>query len=411
RPTNCKKNTRAAIKVAAINIRGNGHINPNHPSSRWNHVNQLMRDKRIGILIAGEARLNEDRHKRLKALFLKRLKIWYSKDPMRNAKGIAVVFNKELTNVEDVQVREIIPGQALLVTTNWHGNEKLTILAVYATNDSHAENAAVWIQIEEFFLANPDAPKPNMLAGDLNMVEDEIDRLPPRFETSTAVTDAFDSMKGALKLKDGWRDTYPDTFDFTYTHTNGHKSRLDRIYVSQETLDHSQEWLIETPDGINTDHLMVSTVISCKAAPQIGRGRWNMPRHLFKDKKVLEEVKAAGCDALQQILDQHDTGKEWNPEYNAQTIFNEFKKKMRKIVRKRAKAVMPRLQRQIEDLADARQDILNNRDLSKEERMDQSARVEQRLRELTAKKHQKSRASVRFRNQMEAETMTGSWTK
>ncbi|KAJ7574605.1 Endonuclease/exonuclease/phosphatase, partial [Mycena floridula] len=408
----CKKNTKAAIKIAALNINGNGKIDPNHPGNRWNHINQLMRDKRIGILIVGEAHLNRQRHKRLEDTFGKRLKIWYSKDPTRdNAKGLAVVFNKELTNTQDVKIREIIPGQALLVMTNWHGNSKLTILGVYADNKTSALNEEVWEKIETFFRENPSVPKPDVLAGDLNMVEDETNRLPPRFETQ-GIMKAFDSMKTSLDLIDGWRDTYPDTFDYTFTsRKDGHKSRLDRIYMKQETLDNSRDWLIEMPGGVITDHLMVSAMVSCETAPRVGRGRWTIPHHIMKDKKLLQEVKAIGRKAIDKIEHLQNLEAEWSAGYNTQTIYEEFKEDLRKIARKRAKAVMPRLQRQIEDLADERERILNDKELSKESKMEESGKIEDRLRELTEKKHRKIRASVRFRNQIEGETMTKSWTR
>ncbi|KAJ7589761.1 hypothetical protein C8J56DRAFT_760190, partial [Mycena floridula] len=71
--------------------------------------------KKIGILIVGEAHLNEEQLKKIKRLFSRCLKIWYSKDPdSDNAKGIAVVFNKELTNINNVRVKEIIAGQVML---------------------------------------------------------------------------------------------------------------------------------------------------------------------------------------------------------------------------------------------------------------------------------------------------------
>ena len=104
--------TKATIKIAALNIQGLGNTNPWHPENKWNHINQMVRDERIGILFVSEAHLNEDRHCNLETLFGRQLKILYSEDPNNpNSKGVAIVLNRKIANfVENLKVREIIPG-------------------------------------------------------------------------------------------------------------------------------------------------------------------------------------------------------------------------------------------------------------------------------------------------------------
>ncbi|KAJ3794998.1 hypothetical protein GGU11DRAFT_747449 [Lentinula aff. detonsa] len=53
-----KLKTKAHIKVAALNIRGIGNSDVSHPDNKWVHINQLLRDEKIGILVVGEAHLN-----------------------------------------------------------------------------------------------------------------------------------------------------------------------------------------------------------------------------------------------------------------------------------------------------------------------------------------------------------------
>jgi hypothetical protein len=55
------KNTRATLKIASLNMRG-------RDKDKWNHINQLMRDNRIGILAVQEAHLDEPRVARLEEL-------------------------------------------------------------------------------------------------------------------------------------------------------------------------------------------------------------------------------------------------------------------------------------------------------------------------------------------------------
>ncbi|KAG6894619.1 hypothetical protein C0992_005383, partial [Termitomyces sp. T32_za158] len=79
RGSRCKLNTKAAIKIASLNIRG--YTNASERQSKWYHVNQLMREKKIGILAMQETHLSMPRKEEVERLFSKRLKIFASEDP------------------------------------------------------------------------------------------------------------------------------------------------------------------------------------------------------------------------------------------------------------------------------------------------------------------------------------------
>ncbi|KAK0476583.1 hypothetical protein EDD18DRAFT_1312987 [Armillaria luteobubalina] len=241
---------KASLKIAALNIHGLGNINTWHPDNKWNHVNQIMNTKRITILVVGEAHLNEERKTAIENMPRGRLRVLHSEDPVSpNARGVTIVLNKSLTEMENIVATEIIAGRALLVETCWHRNEKLSILGMYAPVNP-VENARFWGDINEFFLNNPNTRKPDIMAGDMNVTEDPIDRFPAHQDYIPAV----DSL-----------DILPAT---------GSQSRLDRIY-----------WNIEK-SGIPTDHNMVSVRYSTATAPQIGHGRWTMPLHIVRDRIV-----------------------------------------------------------------------------------------------------------------------------
>jgi hypothetical protein len=96
------KKTKATIKVASFNMRG-------REMEKWYHLNQLMRDNKIGILALQKAHLTEQHTDHLYNLFHKRIKIFYSSDPNTpNAKGVAIVLNKELTTTREAVVHEVI---------------------------------------------------------------------------------------------------------------------------------------------------------------------------------------------------------------------------------------------------------------------------------------------------------------
>jgi hypothetical protein len=54
-----KKNTKAVIRIASLNIKA--WKAKDAPQSKWNEINQMMQQKRIGILLVQEAHLNEKR--------------------------------------------------------------------------------------------------------------------------------------------------------------------------------------------------------------------------------------------------------------------------------------------------------------------------------------------------------------
>ncbi|KAJ3710251.1 hypothetical protein DFJ43DRAFT_1162220 [Lentinula guzmanii] len=148
----CKKKTSASIKIAALNIRGHGVINPEHAENKWQHIRQIMYQRRIGIMVVGEAHLNSKRRDDIEHIHGASLKILFSqRQDTQNAASIAFVLNKNITNTEGIQTSEIVAGHALLMEMNWHGNEKLSILGIYAPNISMQENASFWEKIKLFF--------------------------------------------------------------------------------------------------------------------------------------------------------------------------------------------------------------------------------------------------------------------
>jgi hypothetical protein len=86
------KRTKATLRITSLNMRGRG-------IEKWHYINQLLRDKRIGILALQEAHLQDCHVEHLHEMYPKRLHILHSSDPNApNTKGIAIVLNKEITH-------------------------------------------------------------------------------------------------------------------------------------------------------------------------------------------------------------------------------------------------------------------------------------------------------------------------
>ncbi|KAJ7239219.1 Endonuclease/exonuclease/phosphatase, partial [Mycena haematopus] len=336
---------------------------------KWMRINQIMRDRKIGILALQETHLSpvdvDDVHK----LFEKRLQVYATIDPLApTAKGVAIVINKEISNIIGIESKMIIQGRALHLTIPWHGDERLTVLAYYASTDQ-AENARDLKTLEE---KSRNLPKPDVVLGDWNMVEDAIDRLPHNKDRGPVV-EAMKDLKRKLKLVDGWRQTYPDTKAYTYLQPGGtSQSRIDRILVTSKIFQNSTDWMIESP-GFHTDHQLVSMKYSDPRLPFIGTGHWVMSLFLLKDK-IMDKVLAIGkeCeDHIESIKNRrtHDD--------NPQLIFKSFKDETTTLFRERAKIAVPKMDKEISEMKIELKKTLNDPRKGEEERKTEGAAMQE----------------------------------
>ncbi|KAJ7719797.1 Endonuclease/exonuclease/phosphatase, partial [Mycena maculata] len=346
-------------------MRGRYH----NAEDKWMRINQIMRDRKIGILALQETHLSPNEVDDLHKIFEKRLQIYATIDPANSqSKGVAIVVNKEISNIVGIKTNELIPGRALHLTIPWHGDSKRTVLAAYSPNDA-AENAR-FLELLEFKTRN--LPKPDFVLGDFNMVEDLIDRL-PHHKDPTAVVDAMRNLKARLHLHDGWRHTYPDIKAYTFLQSaTGSQSRIDRILVTSDILKNCSDWTIESP-GIHTDHQLVSVRYSDPKMPFIGKGRWVLSLRLLRDEKVMEQVYAVGKEMETRM---ENVKNKRTFEENPQTIFKNFKDEITTIFRDRDKVLVPKLDKEIRGMKSDLKNMLNNPLMRDEERKTESAALQ-----------------------------------
>ena len=112
------------------------------------------------------------------------------------------MINKELVKVKDVITHTLIPGRAMYISLKWHHTSTLNAINVYAPNDLN-KHPQFWSELREKW-ADLHLPKPDLLLGDFNLMEDLIDRAPARHENDRAVT-ALRECRQALSVRDSWR--------------------------------------------------------------------------------------------------------------------------------------------------------------------------------------------------------------
>ncbi|KZV90474.1 DNase I-like protein [Exidia glandulosa HHB12029] len=342
------KRTLARLLVASENMRGRGNTTI-VGSAKWKKLKASILTDKIGVMAIQETHLTPS-HMREIEQFHKELYVINSAHPDNpsGAGGVALAFNKFLTNTNGIQSHELIPGRALLATFNWHKDDELTVLAIYAPNDAR-ESREMWATIaNKIRHSGGRIPKPDVILGDMNFVEDNVDRFPMALHSIDA-PDSFDDLKRLCNVTDGWRATYPSSVEYSWRDASrSSMSRIDRIYVTEPLLDSSRNWKIETSSLNRDDHSRVSVELVNLDMPEIGPGRWSMKESLLHCPDFLAAVETAGQHALTRLKAYSED--ERTPENNPQIIYDEFKRSVITAAKRHQREINCRRRKFIDEL-------------------------------------------------------------
>ena len=406
-----RKTLKAAVTVASLNIRGFGSNNVYHPNNKWLHVNQLMRDKKIGVLAVQEAHMDEFRRQKIEELFQQRLRIFASGD-LENPTGkggVAITLNREIVDAAAATETVVIEGRAISVSIPLKQGAQLTILGVYAPNDP-IQNEYLWEDIYEFYNnpLNRRVPRPDIMLGDFNIIEQAIDRMPQHDDRRETV-ESLERLNASLHLNDGWRQLNPAEKMYTYHQkATGSQSRIDRIYAVERLCKQAREWQTR-PTGIpGTDHMMVSVSATLEGAPNQGPGRRTIPLYVLKDQRIKEYTAKRMREALRDL----DTLRGWrSAQDNPQRILHSFKMDIRKAAIKRQKRMVPVLVCDLRATEAALKEVHTNGNTTEKEKIRQASVLTERMRALERKRHEQTRKDVKLKNRLEGETISKSWCR
>ncbi|TFK80342.1 DNase I-like protein [Polyporus arcularius HHB13444] len=405
-----------AMKVATLNINGFGNLVKDHDDNKWGRIYKMMTDQRIAVLLLQETHLTEERKASLHKMFAKRIKIFHSAHPdaPTQREGVAVVVNARYLAAAGAEATEIIPGRAIQLSVQCQGGYKRHILCVYApTSDGTEERKRFFIQLREYYEANPAFPRPELMAGDFNTVEDAIDRLPTHAGPDASLS-ALDDLKLSLGLMmaDGWRTTNPTSQDYTFHRGSGQNavfSRLDRIYVTIELFNNSREWRISEA-GVKTDHSLVSVQLTSDQAPVVGPGRPIFPLGLLKDKPLAKNLKKRGMEALQELANLEATGVR-NADANPQLVLHKFKVDAMLMARDRERAVVPKLLHEIRELEKALRKLKADQRIPEGTKVSEAAALTKQISELKIKRYKQQQQNARATHRLYGEHPTKYWSK
>ncbi|KAL1687967.1 Endonuclease/exonuclease/phosphatase, partial [Schizophyllum commune] len=312
--------------------------------SKWPKVLSLLLSDKIGVLALQETHMTASLLGEIATRYEKQMRVFSSmEDDKPNSKGVAIVLNKRLTNHEEVQCTDIIPGRAIQITYPWHKNRLVTILAIYAPAGSESEKSEFWGTIRKSYVGDRQIRHPDFVLGDMNLVSSSADRLPPACDAEDPVG-KMNSFFETLNVEDGWRNFFPSAKAYTHTSASTkHKSRLDRIYIGKEQIAACRNWEIKIPDAVTTDHWLVSVELTDPQMPYVGRGRYALPRYVLEVDTVMKGVINDGIKLQDTIKMFTEGGRRRTREDNPQVHYAQWKARVVSQVRDFAKKDVPKL--------------------------------------------------------------------
>ena len=401
------RKTKAGLLVGSINLSGRGEIS--RGGDKWSAINQLLRERRIGILAIQETHLDDGAAETIKRLYGRRIHIVHSADPNNPtaARGVAIVLNREIVDVANVKVKIITPGRAIIITTKWHAENDITIMNVYAPN-SPTENEIFWKKLEEEYTRGK-FRKPDLLAGDFNIVEEAIDRIPAK-DSQGAPLAALKAFLRRIDVYDGWRLSNPSDRVYSFPQRGGaQRSRLDRIYATDQIINRSLKWDILTT-GVPTDHCLVTANITAAKAPNIGKGRWTMPLHLMLDHTFIAEAIRIGERELQKAKKSEERTHRSESE-NPQIALKTFKTAIRDAAQRQMKRRIPKLRKEIARLTILRDEIQNQNGFDTDsEAQNNAAILQERILTLERKRHGQAQLTTATHYDLNGEKVSKYWS-
>ncbi|KAF5338264.1 hypothetical protein D9611_014618 [Ephemerocybe angulata] len=282
------------------------------------------------------------------------------------------------------------------------------------------------------------------MVGDFNVVEDALDRIPPKAGKEPTVN-ALRDLKQTLSLIDGWRKENPEEKAYTWKQVSVdpesdadepdsdsdeepdeevddesgdefggeneirdgcvRRSRIDRIYVQRGLYKSTRNWETYEPTVINTDHELVMVTYYDLDSPYIGTGRWQMPGFLLKNKEYLKYANIE-CKKAEKKM------KEWNDQSigtdNRQTTFAKLKVALQE-ARDMARVMIPRTKAKIKSLKDDLKAVLNDTTVPDRQRSARAQTIETSMNKLEADFHNNKRENAHTKAILENETIGKYW--
>ncbi|KAF9058520.1 hypothetical protein BDP27DRAFT_1432637 [Rhodocollybia butyracea] len=327
---------------------------------KWQDIHHVMTRDQIAVLAVVETHMSQNQVDEISDSFYgKRMKIHSTLDPAHpNAAGVAIILNYNCINTEHAKTHIVIPGRAIYVL------------------------------------------------GDFNIVEEPADRSNNRNDNQAAV-DALIRFKSLFKPKDGWRATHPTKRGYTYSHNGPNnsmtKSRLDRIYVTENLQPSCHHWKISDDFIHLTDHSLVSVVVNTPGTPYRGRGRYTMNLTSLDNPKLISEFIHIG--ASMAVDHAKSAGESRSDLCNPQTYLQKFNEEIAKAERDFSKKSTGFIKNKIRDLQQKRNEALNSNG-NQDQIMKEAYKLESELKDIATRSRTGRKCNRSLKNELENDAIT-----
>jgi hypothetical protein len=289
--------------ISLFNVRGVGDCD------KFRRIIKLSQYINTNLIVLTETHLTSDRLLKLQREFPQFLMTTNCLDT--NTGGVTFIsLNPKFVNWRPEDVFYIgNEGRSLGINVSLHDDTQATasgtattkvkIVGVYLPNTAVSAKA---------YLTNLHSELPprgiDILMGDFNMVEDAIDRFPPHPDQGDLVT-TMKLLTNTRRLDDGWRKAHSsgsaDGFTFKSSNECLSRSRIDRVYVTDEVFGKSSKWQVaETPSSF--DHRIVAFDYTPNVKIDRGPAPWRMNMAYFEKEAYQEGTERIIETSLQSVV-------------------------------------------------------------------------------------------------------------
>ena len=286
------------IRIGSLNINGR---RDEKRRDKWPKLISLIRSKGVAILGIQESHLNDEETEKLNDRFQKMIVINNGSSTSKG--GVSFVLNKELVNGMKWSHTQIIEGRASRLEIETEKDRGLNIVLVYAPN-GELDKIAFWKLLKSKLKEMGDMENV-VIMGDLNSVENALDRYPHR-EDDEKVKDAWKAIRNKFKLIDGWRLHNPVKKEYTFVQkATKSMSRIDRIYMDSDIYVYGYNW--DHLEAAVSDHSMVVVDVLKAKLPFIGKGVWRMYQDDIENKVTMKRITKVLKEVAKKIKDIKDS--------------------------------------------------------------------------------------------------------
>ena len=198
--------------------------------------------------------------------------------------GIIVLVGR---NNEILDQNEVIPGRLLNVKfMEKDSGEHFNLSVFYGPQWKRKKKEEV-VEIVNIFSSLHDATDNNIIIGDFNFVEHDVDKGKGMDGKDKMISSVWKDFKTDKLIEDPFRMQFPRKKQYSFVAPSG-KSRGDRVYVSEDSLPMLSE-IKYTNTGFNSAHKIMT--FDLREKRQIGPSYWKLNCSHLEDNLYQQEIE------------------------------------------------------------------------------------------------------------------------